>query len=57
MLGGNILVAPVDKKETSRNVVLPKGNWLADDGKKYKGGKTYLIDVPINRLPCFTLQK
>jgi len=57
MLGPGILVAPVDKKETSRNVVLPKGSWLGDDGKKYKGGKSYQIEVPINRLPFFTITK
>jgi alpha-glucosidase len=53
MLGGTILVAPVDKKETSRKVILPKGKWLSDDGKTYKGGTTYTIDVPLARLPYF----
>lgn len=57
MLGETILVAPVDKKETSRKVVLPKGKWLSDDGKKYKGGASYTIDVPIARLPYFVLNK
>lgn len=57
MLGNNILVAPVDKKETSRRVILPKGKWLADDGKIYKGGTSYQIEVPIDRLPYFILQK
>jgi len=57
MLGETILVAPVDKKETSRKVVLPKGKWLSDEGKKYKGGVSYTIDVPIARLPYFVLSK
>ncbi|NJK95033.1 MAG: hypothetical protein HC905_09090 [Bacteroidales bacterium] len=57
MLGETILVAPVDKKESSRTVVLPKGKWLADDGKIYKGGKTYNMEVPLNRLPYFVLVK
>jgi len=56
MLGGTILVAPVDKKETSRKVVLPKGKWLSDDEKTYKGGTTYSIDVPLARLPYFILK-
>jgi alpha-glucosidase (family GH31 glycosyl hydrolase) len=56
MLGNNILVAPMDKKETSRKVVLPKGKWLSDDNKIYKGG-TYTIEVPLSRLPYFMLQK
>jgi alpha-glucosidase len=52
MLGNDILVAPVVEKGTrSRSVVLPKGKWIADDGKKYKGGKTIQIEVPLERLP------
>lgn len=27
-----------------------------ENGKKYKGGKTYTIDVPLDRLPRFTMQ-
>lgn len=54
MLGNNLLVAPMDEKGYSREVVLPAGNWIADDGKKYKGGKKYTIDVPIERLPYFS---
>ncbi len=57
MLGETILVAPLDQKGTSRTVALPKGKWLADDGKVYKGGKTYTIEVPVSRLPYFVLQK
>ena len=57
MLGHQILVAPVAKKETSREVILPKGKWTDDLGKTYKGGKTYTMDVPIDRIPIFTLAK
>lgn len=58
MLGNDIMVAPmVEKGKTQRNVVLPKGKWIADDGKTYKGGKNYLIDVPLDRIPFFTYQK
>jgi alpha-glucosidase len=57
MLGENVLVAPMDKKDTSRKVVLPKGKWLSDDGKLFKGGTSYTIDVPLFRLPYFVLQK
>lgn len=53
MLGDNILVAPMLDKKNSRSIILPKGNWLADDGKKYSGGKSYEINVPLNRLPYF----
>lgn len=55
MLGNTILVAPVvEKGARSRSVVLPKGKWMADDGKTLKGGKTIQIDVPLERLPYFT---
>jgi alpha-glucosidase (family GH31 glycosyl hydrolase) len=57
MLGGNILVAPVDNELKSREVVLPGGKWISDDGKTYKGGETYTIEVPIDRLPYFILSK
>jgi len=36
-------------------VILPKGKWLADDGKLYRGEKTYEIVVPLERLPYFTI--
>ena len=54
MLGDNILVAPMLDSKPTRNVVLPKGKWVADNGQMYKGGKTYEINVPLDRLPYFT---
>ncbi len=55
MLGDSILVAPVlENNQLTRTVVLPKGNWLADDGKKYKGGVAVSVAAPLNRLPYFT---
>ena len=56
MLGENILVAPVDNQLKSREVILPEGKWTSDDGKLYTGGKTYTIDVPLDRLPYFILK-
>ena len=53
MLGDSILVAPLDKKGSSRSVVLPKGKWLGDDSKTLDGGATYTLDVPIDRIPYF----
>ncbi len=53
MLGETLLVAPLDKPGYSREVVLPKGKWISDDGTKYKGGKSYTIEVPIDRIPYF----
>jgi alpha-glucosidase len=57
MLGDSILVAPLDKKGTSRQLVLPKGEWLGDDGKTLTGGTTYTLDVPLDRIPYFRLKK
>jgi alpha-glucosidase (family GH31 glycosyl hydrolase) len=57
MLGNKILVAPIDKKSTTREVLLPKGKWNDDLGKTWKGGKTYTIEVPLDRIPVFTLVK
>lgn len=54
MLGDDILVAPVMDTGTSRTVMLPKGKWQDENGKVYRGGKTYTIDVPLERLPRFT---
>ncbi len=54
VLGNDIIVAPVVEKATyTRKVILPKGTWQAEDGVKYKGGKTILISVPLERLPYF----
>lgn len=54
MLGDRYLVAPVvEKGATSRLVSLPKGTWKDEQGKKYKGGKSYTIVAPLDRLPYF----
>jgi len=57
MLGDKYLVAPIMSENDTRTVMLPKGNWTDDTGKKYKGGKTYTITVPIERLLWFEKQK
>ena len=53
MLGDRYLVAPVVDNRLERDVHLPEGTWRDDQGKKYKGGKTYHIPVPLDRLPYF----
>jgi len=54
VLGNDLIVAPVTEKgATSRKVVLPKGNWIAEDGNKYKGGNIIEVSVPLERLPYF----
>ncbi len=56
MLGEKYLVAPMNEKGTTRTVKLPKGTWVDDLGKRYNGGTTVKIEVPLNRLPYFVLQ-
>ena len=57
MLGSEILVAPVLKKgQFKTKLRLPKGNWIADDGTEYEGGKEIEIHTPIERLPYFKLK-
>jgi len=56
VLGNTIIVAPIVKKGArSRTVLLPAGEWKADDGKVYKGGKEIMVSVPLARLPYFKL--
>ena len=57
ILGDSLLVAPVDGQLNSREVVLPKGKWVGDDGKMYVGGKSYRVDVPLGRMPYFLLAR
>ena len=54
MLGDRYLVAPMLDPGTRRQVKLPKGRWMDENGLKFKGGKSYDIDVPLDRIPVFT---
>ena len=49
------LVAPLDRKGSTRKVVLPQGQWIADDGKTFEGGASYDLNVPLDRIPYFRL--
>lgn len=54
MFGSDYLVAPVlEKGATTRSVIFPNGNWLADDGTIYAGGQKHTIEAPLIRLPYF----
>lgn len=57
MLGDKYLVAPMVEKGTTRTVTLPKGTWVDEAGKKYKGGRKIEISVPLGRLPYFERKK
>jgi alpha-glucosidase len=54
MMGEDLLVAPVvEKGVKSRKVVLPPGEWKADDGRIYCGSAEIEIATPLSRLPYF----
>ena len=53
MLGDRYLVAPVASPANSRSVRLPRGRWRDEQGRVYRGGRTWQIDVPLERLPYF----
>jgi alpha-glucosidase (family GH31 glycosyl hydrolase) len=54
VLGDDTIVAPVFVKGArSRSVVLPPGEWVAENGKVHSGGAPITIDVPLERLPYF----
>lgn len=53
MLGDDYLVAPVVTDEEVRQVRLPRGTWEDENGKRYKGGKSYSVAAPLSRLIHF----
>ena len=53
MLGDKYLVAPIVDDKNTRNVVLPPGKWTDDQGRIHRGGRTFKIHVPLDRLPYF----
>ena len=54
MLGDRYLVAPMLTPGTRREVRLPAGTWKDETGRTYEGGRTYTLDVPLDRIPLFT---
>jgi alpha-glucosidase (family GH31 glycosyl hydrolase) len=56
VLGDTIIVAPViERGGRSRSVMLPEGEWKADDGSIHMGGQTIAVEAPLERLPFFIL--
>ena len=54
MMGDFLLVAPVvEKGATSRKVVIPPGDWRADDGMEISGPVEITVTAPLARLPHF----
>jgi alpha-glucosidase len=52
-IGNDLLVAPMVSSGTQRQVKLPRGQWLADDGTQYRGGQSIQLEVPLERIPYF----
>ena len=51
VLGDDIIVAPVlNKGQRERQVHLPEGRWLSDEGKEYTGKTVITEKVPLDRL-------
>ena len=51
VLGDDIIVAPVVKKgQFEREVHLPEGRWLSDEGVEYDGNTVITEKVPLDRL-------
>ena len=56
MFGSDVLVAPIcHENACSRTVYLPEGaKWLhAGTGMWYEGGRTIVVDAPLERMPLF----
>ena len=55
-MGDDLLVVPMVTKGTSRTVLIPPGNWKADDGSVITGPVQQTFDVPLARLLYFERQ-
>lgn len=57
MIGNNYLIAPVLTSDDSRTVRLPRGNWIDEDGKRYKGPLVTTVEARGNKIIYFELVK
>ncbi len=54
MFGPDLLVAPITDENTRRPVYLPEGQWVDYwTGTLVSGGKTIVVDAPLDVLPLF----
>jgi alpha-glucosidase (family GH31 glycosyl hydrolase) len=53
MLGNHLMVAPVLDKSAVRTVVFPKGKWVGQDGKIFRGPLKLVVRAMIGELPAF----
>lgn len=57
MLGSKYIVAPILTESGKRTVRLPRGVWIDDLGKKFRGPLVLEVNAPISRLPYYRLNK
>lgn len=54
VMGDFLMVAPqVEKDAATREVEIPPGKWIADDGIVVTGPKRVMVKTPLERLPYF----
>jgi len=54
LFGPDLLIAPVVTEATQRSVYLPAGEWVDYwTGAHVSGGRTTLVDVPVDRIPVY----
>lgn len=54
LLGENLMAAPVCDDSSVRSVYFPEGEWYdLYTHEKYEGGKSYTLELPLERLPLF----
>ena len=57
MMGDEMVVAPqLEKGALQREVVIPQGKWLSDNGEVITGPKKISVYTPLSRLPYFVKQ-
>lgn len=57
MMGDEMVVAPqLEKGALQREVVIPPGKWLSDNGEVITGPKKISVYTPLSRLPYFVKQ-
>lgn len=57
MLGSDYLIAPVLSPDGKRTVRLPRGTWVDDLGKRYRGPVVLEVTAPLDRIPYYRLKR
>lgn len=57
MLGSKYLVAPILTPDGKRTVRLPRGAWVDDQGKRFKGPLVIEVSALLGRIPYYELKR